>query len=161
MMSPEAWKHLGSLWSAVGPLFGVYIGAQLAAQTHRAQWIADKKLEEYRELVTTLTQSMSTLVGLSGKVLDPDMQRSSANAYTAVLEVNRSRIFIANEIKPMLIPQRWNVLCTKLHDDSQHAIFTGDTELLIDEISKIALQEVMPDGRFASFLHRLGLKKGS
>src|SRR5271163_290979 len=105
MISPENWKHLSDLWSAAGPLIGVYIGSQLAARSHRRDWIADNKKEEYRELISTLTKSMSTIHGMWGAILNPDDQRSRAKAYTDVLEVNRSRIFIANEIKHLRIAE--------------------------------------------------------
>ena len=141
----EMWEALKILESAVVTLFAVYIGARLAGRSHRRDWISDNKKEEYRELITTLTKSMSSLQSLSSWVQDPEMQRDLHRAYLEVQEVNRSRFFIVNEIGPLRIGERWKMLNDDFQRTRDRQVFIRDTELLIKEILDVAHRDVMAD----------------
>jgi len=71
MSQPETWKAVGAsagvIWSAVGPLMGVCLGAYIASRNQRKQWLLDNKRQEYRELLTALTNGI-----LNSGVLGPE-----------------------------------------------------------------------------------------
>jgi hypothetical protein len=66
VIEPETWKEVaeysGKAWSAVGPLVGVLIGAYLATRNERKHWIRDNERLEFRELLSTMARSFSTIV---------------------------------------------------------------------------------------------------
>ena len=153
----EMWTHLGAVWSAIGPLLGVVIGSFLTLRNQRRNWIADSKKAEYKELITTLTKSMSTINRLTGQmvVLDGEMQRAREKAYMDVLEVNQSCLFIANKIRYLKIDLRWRHLCHKLRETLDNGVFTGDTDLLVGEIRKIAEADIMAETPIERWWHLL------
>ncbi len=43
-------KVVMAIWTAVGPLVGVFVGAYIANRNQRKHWVGNCKKEEYREL---------------------------------------------------------------------------------------------------------------
>jgi hypothetical protein len=78
MIQPETWKAVrdsaGVIWSAVGPLIGVWVGAYVANRNQRRQWLLDNKRQEYRELLTALMNGI-----LDSGVLGTDPPRPLHN----------------------------------------------------------------------------------
>jgi hypothetical protein len=140
------WEISKILLSGVVALCAVYIGARLADRNHRRDWIADSKMEEYRELITTMTKSMSTLYSMSVRaVLYSDMQRERGKAYTDVLEVHGSRVFIANRIKSLCIGEQWKSLNDALWRSHKSEIFVQNVQLLIAQVVKLAHEDAIPE----------------
>ena len=56
----------GKLWGAVGSgataLLGAWVGYRLSRSLQRTQWLADNKVQEWRELIATLTSSCRTII---------------------------------------------------------------------------------------------------
>jgi len=46
-----------AIWAAVGPLVGIYVGHHLLRSQQRRQWLADNRIQEWREVMTTLHKS--------------------------------------------------------------------------------------------------------
>jgi len=61
MMKPETWKIVWeaarNIWTAIGPMLGVLIGALLARSSERQKWMNDNRKEECRELLTAMTRA--------------------------------------------------------------------------------------------------------
>ena len=47
-----------AIWAAVGPLVGIYVGHHLLRSQHRRQWLAETRIQEWREIITTLHKSL-------------------------------------------------------------------------------------------------------
>ena len=53
---------LAKFWAAAGPLVGVLLGALLGRSWDRRKWLNDNRKEEYRELITALTDAAVALI---------------------------------------------------------------------------------------------------
>jgi hypothetical protein len=135
----------GAIWAAVGPLVGILIGAYLAKQWQRSQWLADKKRSEYRKLLTTLTRTYTTIVKLRAPLvgLGPMEQRALSNLEPNSLIVVRDQMFIAKEVKEMDLLNRWTG-ALRNYDNTANAkafkeafdLITGDLQRHATEIFK-------------------------
>ena len=67
-----------------GTLSGVLLGQWMSQRTQRKQWRMDRRNEEWRELLATLTHSFATISQLTRPmmVLDSDDQRKLSDAQT-------------------------------------------------------------------------------
>ena len=90
-----------SLWAAVGPLVGVLLGGYLAIRAQKKHWILDSKKEEYRELISTLTQTLNVLLDFHAFMVaqGPEEQRAAHIAKMKALAVIGDRLFISDEVK--------------------------------------------------------------
>jgi hypothetical protein len=103
-------KIAGVVWLVAGPLVGIYIGAQIANRNQREQWLAENEKQEYKELLTALTQAFTGLIDLSlpVNVIGPEEQQGLSNLERQAMEVIEDRFFIADKIKGMKLLKRWN-----------------------------------------------------
>jgi hypothetical protein len=60
-IAKAAWFLIVAARPAIGPLAGVVIGAWLSRSWQKKQWALDSKKTEYRELISTLSQSVQCL----------------------------------------------------------------------------------------------------
>jgi hypothetical protein len=107
-LSP-GWEHALIMWGAIGPLVGILVGHVLSRSWQQKQWMLDRRKEEWRELLTTLTRSFVTICRLTGpmRVLDGDDMRALDEAQTVAQTTIRDRIFIAKELKELKIYETW------------------------------------------------------
>ncbi len=99
----------GPIWTAVGPLLGVLVGALLARGFQRRQWIADNNVLEYRELLTAITQGSMVYMEVYSFAKTPAEHevRLLAGAQSKAMQVARDRIFIAHVVDELNIVARW------------------------------------------------------
>lgn len=74
------------IWGAVGPLIGVLVGASLTSRIQRRQWLADRKREEYHQLLSTITgayQEMMLLKNVNDLSME-DYNRLNFTVHNAV-----------------------------------------------------------------------------
>src|ERR1700690_1705665 len=105
MIQPETWKKIyddaKAAWAVVGPLVyalaGVLVGAYISNRNQREHWIADNKRSEYRELITALAKSFTSILKLRafGVALGPEEQRMLSNLETDASSVILDRLLIA------------------------------------------------------------------
>jgi hypothetical protein len=107
-LSP-GWAHTLIVWGAIGPLIGILVGHILTRSWQQKQWMLDRRKEEWRELLTTLTRSFVTICKLTGpmRALDGDDMRALDEAQTVAQTTIRDRIFIAKEVKELKIYETW------------------------------------------------------
>ena len=54
--------HFGSIWAAVSPLLYVWAGSALSRRSQANQWVKDRKLREYSELLDLLLERKMDLL---------------------------------------------------------------------------------------------------
>jgi hypothetical protein len=99
-----------TIWSALGPLIGVFLGAYIPQRWHRKQWLLDNKKEEYRELLDSLSAArfhLMTKVPLDPETGIPSERHRPSDAEKHAYRVMRDRIFIAQEIEEQKIAEQW------------------------------------------------------
>jgi len=111
--------HAREIWIAVGPLAGVIIGSYIARRTQRKHWIADKKREEYRELITVLTGAFNSMRrrGHVKHVPTSEEQLHMMAAEDLAKITISDRIFIEQEVREMKILNRWMSLLDRFNAD--------------------------------------------
>jgi len=99
-MTHVNWSVVGkvayAIWAAVGPLIGVLIGSFLTSRTQRAHWLADNKKQEYRELLTVLSEAYTQLLHLSNFAPPTNDQVNRINF--GVVDVIHNRIFTSDTV---------------------------------------------------------------
>jgi hypothetical protein len=129
-----------SVWSAAGPLFGVGLGAYLTMRTQRAHWVADSKKEEYRELISTLTQSSSVILEFHGPMIahGPEEQRAAHEAQLKALAVISSRLFIAEDVQRLDLTNRWRKAVREIETGGHTPAFARSVGGILADIIKTA-----------------------
>jgi hypothetical protein len=61
------WAHTLIVWGAIGPLVGIFVGHVLIRSWQQKQWMLDRRKEEWRELLTTLTPPSSRSASSLGR----------------------------------------------------------------------------------------------
>lgn len=131
-MQPETWKRIHEyavgVWSVVGPLLGVLIGAWIASRNQREHWVADNKRREYQELITALTQAFSALVQRRAPLIayGPEEQRAFAKAYEIALITISDRIFIQGEVHRQKVLERWQRAAHALDTNGDSIAFSNE-----------------------------------
>jgi hypothetical protein len=107
-----------AIWSALGPIFGVWYGHRMQSSWQKRQWVTESKLKEYQELLGALTNSFSTIISLRANavVLGPEDQRQLGEAEQAALEVLRNRVFLFPILEKKNILNLW-IQATRDYDN--------------------------------------------
>jgi hypothetical protein len=98
------------MWSGVGPLVGVLIGAWSARSWQRKQWELDNRGAEYRELITVLSQSVYCIIKngpFRMRLVRSEQQRESEEAMFLGQRNVRDRIFMDRQMREAGIPEFW------------------------------------------------------
>jgi hypothetical protein len=127
-----------------GTLSGVLLGQWMSQRSQRKQWRMDKRKEEWRELLTTLTHSFATICQLTGPmmVLDSDDQRKLSDAQTIAQTTIRDRIFIAKEVKNLKIYETWVTAARQFEVDKVYIPFSEQYALMNARIVDAATKDV-------------------
>lgn len=140
------WAHdISAAWSAIGPLVGVLIGAGLTKHIQRRQWLADRKREEYRELLTVLTQGY-------GEVMELDQRNElSVDAVNQiqirVVHAVHNRIFTSDEAMVKIdVFKEWSDALQKLRIGDKME-FSTKFGALTEDIRQIALEDIANSGK--------------
>jgi hypothetical protein len=97
------------MWSVLSVLIGVLVGALVSDRLQRKRENTDSKKEEYRELLSTLTQASSKIADFHGPIANhsPDEERAYYEAKEKALIVIDNRLFITKEIEKIDLRTRW------------------------------------------------------
>jgi hypothetical protein len=140
-----------AIWGAVGPLVGIYIGHQLLRDQHRRQWLADNKIQEWREVITTLQRSLVTIVQYDAtKDLSTVEEKAAAmpsalNARAVALEVLGNRLFIANEVRYHKMFDKWHQAVKEFdvhRDPAKIGALHGELVVLITQAAKAEMSKL-------------------
>jgi hypothetical protein len=134
-------------WAAAGPLVGVLVGALLGRSWDRRKWLNDNRKEEYRELITALTDAATAMMerveSRDGAHIQLVRERSEfveekRGRYLKSLKVLQDRLFIAAEIEKMKLFDRWGDAVKKVLDDKNVSAFDDKFEVIKSDIVKRA-----------------------
>ena len=98
-----------AMWAIVGVLIGVLAGAYLSDRNQRKRNHAGSKKEEYRELLSTLTQAAGKIADFHGPIVahTPEEERSYYETKEKALITIDNRLFITTEIEKLDLRGRW------------------------------------------------------
>jgi hypothetical protein len=127
-----------------GTLGGIVLGQYLTRSWQREQWFLDRRKEEFRELLSALTRSYSTITQLtpSLKSLSERQQQAMDEAEATALAVVQDRIFIAMDVQELNVLQRWKGVVTsakkpRVADDSERRFHELNTDIIVAALKQI------------------------
>jgi hypothetical protein len=139
------------IWAAIGPLVGIYVGHRLLQAQQRRQWLADNRIQEWREVITTLDKSL-ILITQFDAVRDLSTVEEKKAAMPAVLDaravalsVLNNRIFIAKEVRHHKMFDRWKRAVDEFdrdHDAGKFGTMHGELTHLIGEEAKASIDKL-------------------
>jgi len=126
----------------LGTALGIVLGHHFSKKTQREQWVRDNRKAEYRELLTTISESFMLLMELRrpGIALGPEEQREVFQAETKSVRIIADRIYIADEIAKIGLMKRWTTALNVFKTDLNIQAFANETGALSEEIRRAALK---------------------
>jgi hypothetical protein len=147
----DFFQSFGVFERALGPLIGVAVGAFLTALLTRRsqfnQWLRDRKLQEYTELLDVLLERKEAILwgksNMGVEVLSPQQQADETRKYLAVSKTFQNRLFIDKSLRKLQVLEKWSETEREASDDTSSYV-QCETKLnqLIDAIRKAAQDEV-------------------
>jgi hypothetical protein len=93
----------------VGFLAGVVMGQRMSRSWQREQWLLDRRVEEFRELLDALADSLRvSMKWFAGAQIDSDGQREMIESHETAMRVIRSRSFVVEEVHKFQIEAQWS-----------------------------------------------------
>ena len=135
-----------TIWAAVGALGGVLIGQYLSMRWQRKLWLLDRRKEEFRELLSTLTRSFTTICTKRQYMLpqSPEDQMALQDAEASALMTIRDRIFIAADIKRLDVYNLWISAVNEYNRDHVYIPFSEKYALINAKIVDAAVEATKP-----------------
>ena len=143
MIADVNWALVGrtsqAVWAVAGPLIGVLIGGWLTYRTQSRQWLANNRKEEYRELMTVLTNAAASLIEAAQMKRhmippDEDLEPRAKREYDKSLRILQDRIFIAREVEEMELFDRWGRAMADLQETNKYQTFEDRFEAMKRDI---------------------------
>jgi hypothetical protein len=112
-----------AVWAAVGPLVGIYIGHHLLRSQQRRQWLADNRIQEWREVITTLQKSLVLITQFDATRNLSTTEEKKADmpavldARAVALSVLNNRLFIAKEVRHHKMFDKWKKAVDEFDED--------------------------------------------
>src|SRR5882762_7637722 len=148
MVQPEIWKAFADIgmkvWSGVGPLVGVLVGALLARRWDRQKWTNDNRKEECRELLTAMTKVADSCLEVRAHFASASAVKTEAVQAAWVEDrkcmiILQDRIFIARRLNQERMFKRWNETTTEFLKDGDVQKFGERLNTLKQIVIDIAL----------------------
>ena len=133
------------VWAAVGPLVGIYVGHRLLRSQQRRQWLADNRIQEWGEGITTLTKSLVLITQFDASWNLSTVEEKKAampvvlDARAVALSVLNNRLFIGKEVRHHKMFDRWKKAVDEFesdHDAGKFGTMLGELTHLIGEEAK-------------------------
>jgi hypothetical protein len=133
-----------TVWAAVGPLVGVLLGGYLAMRVQKRHWVLDNQKEEYRELLSTLTESFNVILDFHTPMVahGSEEQRAAHAAHLRALAVIGDRLFISEEVKKIDLLNRWRAAVHEIETGGHSPAFARSVGEVLTEIVTSAKQSV-------------------
>jgi hypothetical protein len=165
----EAIPYIRDVWTAVGPLLGVLVGALLARSWDKKKWMNDNRKEEFRELITALTEAATAIMGNHHHIRDHTQTTEEGDKalgkYMNALNIIKSRIFVAKNVNEMNLFDRWGEGFKTITTTGSIIQFEDVFEKIRDELIERATREAV-DSEFGGLttnyeitVHRLCTRK--
>lgn len=109
------WQHseklIGAVWTAIGPLIGVLVGAVLTRSWDRRKWINDCRKQEFRELIDAISDAATALMArrihLETHTITQEMMDEGTAKNNQALRIMKSRLFISRDMVELDLFERW------------------------------------------------------
>lgn len=131
------------VWAVGGPLLGVLLGAKIAVRNLRKQRISDHKREEYRELLSAVSEGLVEFTRLQ-QVAIPNPNETEAVDRKVFVAIH-DRIFTWAKISGLQIFPRWNAAITQLKQSEDRQRFSESMGRLLQDIRETALRDIAED----------------
>ena len=133
-------KVASILWSAVSVLISVLVGAYVVDRIYRKRENINSKKEEYRELLSALTQASGKIADFHGPVNDhsPEEERAYYEAKEKALIIIENRLFITSEIEKMDLRSRWISAVHDVENGGHSLVFRRTARQILRQITSAA-----------------------
>jgi len=128
-----------------GVVLGALLNHYLGNRSRERQWQAETRKAEYRELLTGINESFTTVLALSAKrpfFHDDDYEARLLLAETGAARSVADRIFIAEEVERLEVMRRWTTAARKFASGRDIVAFGNEVNQLSHEIRQAALKDV-------------------
>lgn len=124
------------------PLVGLFVGAFVQSHLQFKQWRRDNRKQEYRELLTALSETfLNILRHGTGPQNSDNPPLNVAGASIDGFKTLHDRIFIAEEIKGAAIMGKWLTVCDLSNTPGGLPESMNKFTALKDELVRMALKE--------------------
>jgi hypothetical protein len=131
-----------ALFGIVSAFGGVLIGQRMARSTQREQWLRDNRKQEYRELLSSLSDTFLLIIKHGTEVKEPgEIANNVASARRELFTTLHDRIFIAKEIKGAGIWEKWRAIFGLCSQPVQEVEAMEKFSALRDELVQMALAD--------------------
>jgi hypothetical protein len=134
-----------TVWAALGPLVGVGYGQELARRNQKAQWVADSRKKEFRELLNVLDGVFAFYVRENVvKKEEKASQKEYLDLNHKAMWCIRDRLFIADDMERLNVLERWRGMMNGFLAGGEFGIFSTGYNKLREEIMKVAREDTKP-----------------
>jgi hypothetical protein len=147
MMNTQGWSLIVAGVGIVGTVSGALANSLITRSTQRNQWVRDKKMQEYRELLSALSRAEMLLIqsrGVRGGEDGRPLDEATLEARIAI----KDRIFIANVMKEVDVEARWRSILIHYYKERNTQEFTGAYSTLVANIMRAAFKDLGIKGKY-------------
>ncbi len=128
-----------TVWAALGPLVGVFVGAWLNRSWDRQKWMKDNRKQECKELLWSISQA-GTKIMLHRMTAEPGKpdKRQMSDAFFESLKVFQSSIFIAKDIESCGLFDLWTEAVHEFNTNADHKQFDSSIDKIRTKIIGMA-----------------------
>lgn len=146
-MQPTTPTLIVAALGIAGTLSGVILGHTMLRLWQHEQWVRDERLKEFRELLSALSESYRLELDNLRLLHIGEERLAYIDSLPSVIQVVRSRIFIAREIQAINFEVRWTEAVHAFHNGSGIAALAGTCTDLQIAIMNAALRAGEPRKR--------------
>jgi hypothetical protein len=128
-----------------GVVVGAVLNYFLSDRSQRKQWQADNRKAEFRELITAVNESFTTILALSRNTPffhDDQHQTDLTLAETNAVRVIADRIFIAHDVGKLKVMERWTAAARQFAHGKDIQAFGNEVNQLSEDIRRLALKSI-------------------
>lgn len=142
MHSENKLTTLLAFWAAIGPLVGIVVGHLLSRSWQRKQWYLDNRSQEYRELLSSLTNTYLQMMRFrSGTGGDKDLFIQLERLKMDSFRVLRDRILISSELESADILTQWTEAFHNFENDQNERKFSDRFSSINEQLVRMARED--------------------
>jgi hypothetical protein len=126
----------------LGTVVGAVLTHVLSKSSERKRWIADKKIEEYQELLRALMRA-AAVTAVHFPSTSPNKQQEIQSAHSEALQILTTRLFVAKDIKREGIIQKWEQYLREFQQAKDFHLFGNRCGEMIVSITNLALRDAV------------------
>jgi hypothetical protein len=135
---------LSGAFLVVGTYLGAFLNQHFSKSARREEWLRDNKKQEYKELLTALSNAYLTLIrfGTPGTALPGEIERQISDTEADSYRVLRDRLFIAVELESKNISQLWTEAAHNFAVNRDARKFAERFSAINDKLVRMATKSV-------------------